>query len=58
MRFQGISRVGYLPDTPEGNEVANLLKRSFRARLTFQVGRSVTTGLDNCVVWNGIHHVR
>lgn len=54
--FQGTSRVGYLPDSPEGNEVGNLLKRAFRARLTFQVGRSVTTGQDNCVVWNGIHH--
>jgi deltex-like protein len=20
------------------------------------VGRSVTTGLDSCVVWNGVHH--
>jgi len=24
--------------------------------LTFTVGRSVTTGLDNQIVWNGIHH--
>jgi deltex len=24
--------------------------------LIFTVGKSVTTGLDNQVVWNGIHH--
>ena len=33
-----------------------LLKKAFEARLTFTVGRSVTTGMDNTVVWNDIHH--
>jgi deltex-like protein len=33
-----------------------LLKEAFERKLTFTVGRSVTTGLDNQVVWNGIHH--
>lgn len=33
-----------------------LLKEAFDRKLIFTVGRSVTTGLDNQVVWNGIHH--
>lgn len=33
-----------------------LLRDAFNRKLTFTVGRSVTTGLDNQVVWNGIHH--
>jgi deltex-like protein len=48
--------VAYLPDTPEGREVLHLLEKCFERRLTFTVGRSITTGLDNCVVWNGVHH--
>lgn len=29
---------------------------AWRRRIIFTVGRSVATGLDDCVVWNGIHH--
>ena len=54
--YTGTSRTAYLPNTPEGNEVLELLKQAFDRKLTFTVGRSVTTGLDNQVVWNGIHH--
>ncbi len=45
-----------MPDTPEGNEVLALFELAFKRKLMFTVGRSVTTGLDNQVVWNGIHH--
>jgi deltex-like protein len=54
--FQGARRTGYLPDNPEGHEVRKLLERAFNARLIFTVGRSVTSGQDNVVVWNDIHH--
>lgn len=54
--YTGTSRTAYLPNTPEGNEVLALLREAFDRKLTFTVGRSVTTGLDNQVVWNGIHH--
>ena len=54
--YTGTSRTAYLPNTPEGNEVLELLREAFNRKLTFTVGRSVTTGLDNQVVWNGIHH--
>ena len=52
----GTSRTAYLPDIPEGREVFELLKEAFDRKLIFTVGKSVTTGLDNQVVWNGIHH--
>ena len=54
--YHGTSRVGYLPDNEEGNEVLSLLKTAFERKLIFTVGTSVTTGRTNCVVWNGIHH--
>merc|ERR1712211_190332 len=49
-------RAGALPDNVEGNKVLRLLITAFQRRLTFTIGRSVTRGEDNCVVWNGIHH--
>lgn len=55
-RYSGTSRTAYLPDNAEGQEVLELFKKCFEKRLIFTVGRSVTTGQDNCVVWNGIHH--
>lgn len=33
-----------------------MLKKAFERRLVFTIGTSVTTGQENCVVWNGIHH--
>ncbi len=33
-----------------------MLRECFNRKLTFTIGRSVTTGLDNQIVWNGIHH--
>eukprot|EP00899_Mesostigma_viride_P013172 jgi/Mesvir1/21856/Mv04236-RA.1 len=55
-RFTGTSRVAYLPNTPEGLRVLDLLKLAFQRRLIFKVGTSVTTGMSNVVVWAGIHH--
>lgn len=55
-RFYGTSRTGYLPDNEKGQIVARLLKVAFNRRLVFTVGRSRTTGADNCVTWNDIHH--
>eukprot|EP00118_Oscarella_pearsei_P028383 m.2028 g.2028 ORF g.2028 m.2028 type:complete len:750 (+) comp8184_c0_seq1:188-2437(+) len=54
--FSGLCRRAYLPDNKEGREVHALLKKAFDARLTFTVGRSRTTGKDNQVTWNDIHH--
>ncbi|KAL0193062.1 hypothetical protein M9458_011358, partial [Cirrhinus mrigala] len=54
--YQGASRIAYLPDTQEGNKVLKLLERAFKQRLTFTIGRSSTTGQNNVVTWNDIHH--
>ncbi|KAH3789919.1 E3 ubiquitin-protein ligase DTX3L-like [Dreissena polymorpha] len=54
--YYGTSRTAYLPDNEEGRKVLRLLKASFKRRLTFTVGHSRTTGMDDCVTWNDIHH--
>ena len=54
--YEGTSRTAYLPDTREGREVLQLLRRAFDARLVFTVGTSSTTGRSNQVIWNDIHH--
>ena len=56
VRYGGTNRYAYLPDTREGREVLELLRRAFDQRLVFTVGRSLTNGTDNVVIWNGIHH--
>jgi hypothetical protein len=56
VQYYGTRRTGLLPDNDEGREVLELLKRAFDAGLIFTVGRSITTGADNMVVWNDIHH--
>jgi deltex-like protein len=48
--------MAFLPNNPEGRELLALLRTAFNRKLVFTVGRSVTTGQDNVVVWNGIHH--
>ncbi|KAK2911840.1 hypothetical protein Q8A67_003973 [Cirrhinus molitorella] len=55
-QYQGASRIAYLPDTQEGNKVLKLLEKAFKQRLTFTIGRSSTTGQNNVVTWNDIHH--
>ena len=54
--YYSTKRSAYLPNTPQGQEVLRLLKKAFDAQLIFTVGRSHTTGTNNAVVWNDIHH--
>nr|XP_033481874.1 E3 ubiquitin-protein ligase DTX3L-like [Epinephelus lanceolatus] len=54
--YSGIHRTAYLPDNKEGREVMSLLKKAFDQKLIFTVGTSRTTGADNQVTWNDIHH--
>ncbi|XP_031177453.1 E3 ubiquitin-protein ligase DTX3L-like isoform X3 [Sander lucioperca] len=54
--YSGISRTAYLPDNEEGREVLRLLKKAFEQKLIFTVGTSRTSGMDNQVTWNDIHH--
>lgn len=55
-QYNGTQRQAYLPDNTEGREVCKLLRKAFDAGLVFTVGRSSTTGRDNQVIWNDIHH--
>uniref|UniRef100_A0A3P8SSK9 E3 ubiquitin-protein ligase n=1 Tax=Amphiprion percula TaxID=161767 RepID=A0A3P8SSK9_AMPPE len=55
-RYAGITRTAYLPDNKEGKEVLQLLKQAFDQKLIFTIGMSRTTGMDNQVTWNDIHH--
>jgi len=36
--------------------VSRLLQEAWKRRLTFTIGTSVTTGEQDTVVWNEIHH--
>lgn len=54
--FTGAERTAYLPDNKEGNEVLTLLTKAFDQKLIFTVGTSRTTGYENQVTWNDIHH--
>ncbi|KAL0151223.1 hypothetical protein M9458_053414, partial [Cirrhinus mrigala] len=54
--YGGTHRRAYLPDNFEGNAVLRLLQRAFKQKLIFTVGTSTTTGLENAVTWNDIHH--
>ncbi|XP_067930362.1 E3 ubiquitin-protein ligase DTX3L-like [Watersipora subatra] len=54
--YSGESRVAYLPDNEKGRLVEKLLAKAFDRRLIFTVGRSLSSGRDNTIVWNDIHH--
>ena len=49
-------RHSFLPDNEKGSRVLRMLMTAFQRRLTFTIGRSITRGEEDCVVWNGIHH--
>lgn len=54
--YSGTGRTAFLPFNKEGIEILALLKVSFDRKLTFIVGTSLTTGVSNTTVWNGVHH--
>lgn len=55
-RYESTSRSAYLPDCPEGRKVLKLLKKAFDAGLLFKIGRSMTSNLDNQIIWADIPH--
>ena len=54
--FTDASCTAFLPDSPKGRKVLQLLRKAFDARLIFTVGTSHTSGATDTVVWNDIHH--
>jgi deltex-like protein len=55
-RYDGTSRSAYLPDNPEGRQVLKLLIKAFDAGLVFKIGRSMTSRMDNQIIWADIPH--
>ena len=49
-------RKAYIPATTEGTKIVRMLRLAFDRKLIFTVGKSATSGKDNVIVWNGIHH--
>jgi hypothetical protein len=56
MEYKGTRRVAYLPYNATGVQVLHLLEKAFASRQIFTVGQSRTTGRDNTITWNDIHH--
>ncbi|KAL5022593.1 hypothetical protein ScPMuIL_001748 [Solemya velum] len=54
--YKAIDRTAFLPDNSEGNRVLRMLKVAFQRRLTFTIGMSRTSGKENAITWNDIHH--
>lgn len=54
--YKGTRRRAYLPANEKGTTVLHMLERAFKQGLTFTIGFSRTTGRNNVVTWNDIHH--
>ncbi|KAL3865238.1 hypothetical protein ACJMK2_006853 [Sinanodonta woodiana] len=54
--YYGIKCKAYLPDNTKGKLVLKLLREAFNRRLVFTIGTSRTTGLEDTVTWDDIHH--
>ena len=53
---RGFPRKCYLPNNEQGRKILSLLVVAWERRLIFTIGRSATSGEDNTVIWNDIHH--
>ena len=56
VKFKGTTRTAFLPYNEKGCKVHRMLQKAFSQQLIFTVGKSVTTGKENVVTWNDIHH--
>lgn len=54
--FKGTRRTAYIPDNEHGQKIYRMLRKAFDQQLIFTVGKSTTTGKENVVTWNDIHH--
>lgn len=45
-----------MPNNKEGSQILKLLYKAFENGLTFTIGNSRTTGADDVITWNDIHH--
>lgn len=51
----GFPRTAYLPDCEAGVNMLHGIYIAWQQKVMFTVGRSITTGRDDCVTWNDIH---
>jgi len=49
-KYQGLTRTAFLPNSPEGNKVVDMLQKAFESRVVF------TFGASGELTWNGIQH--
>jgi len=54
--YTGTFRMCFVPDVPEGRALVKRLQWAFTRGLTFKIGTSKTTGVDNSIVWSTIPH--
>jgi deltex len=54
--YTGMKRQAYLPINAQGKHVLKLMQRAFDDQHMFTIGCSATTGLNNVIIWDGIHH--
>ena len=52
----GFPRIAYIPDNEDGRKVEYLLRIAFNRKLVFTIGQSITSGREDVITWNGIHH--
>ena len=55
-RYEGTSRIAYLPDNDEGNALLQRLQAAWMSGLSFTIGTSLTTNEPNSITWTSIHH--
>jgi len=55
MYYSAEYRTAYLPDSPEGRKVLVLIRKAWNQKILFTIGTSITRGLDDCIIYNGIH---
>nr|XP_033801136.1 E3 ubiquitin-protein ligase DTX3L isoform X2 [Geotrypetes seraphini] len=54
--FSATTRMAYLPNNKEGKQILKLLEKAFDQKLIFTVGQSRTSGANDVITWNDIHH--
>jgi deltex len=54
--YSSTQRLAYLPNNSEGRALLRRLKYAWQHGLTFSVGRSMSTGKSDSVVWASIEH--
>ncbi|CAD8189604.1 unnamed protein product [Paramecium octaurelia] len=56
IHYRGTKQTCYIPNTKEGEELADLLKTAFDKGLVFTIGRSLQDGHKYQVQFNDLHH--